>query len=258
MDANDWLEGIFFIADKLSRPTLTNLCASFEQYHSRSGLARAVSRWERAGWLKCERTARDVVYRLTEAGRRRVEPFPDVRVWWDTPWDGQWRAFLFDLPGNDSRTRMMLWRWLRNQRFGYLQDSVWVRPHPVTEILQSLAWFQDNPEMYIVLEARRLAGGADSAIVNGAWDFTVLQDRYRQHLDAVADAQRSLAKASAPPALAALIRRERQFYADALRHDPLLPRSLWPAGYLGPASWRARTALQTSVRQHFAAQLAAV
>jgi hypothetical protein len=59
MDANAWLESVFFIADKLSRPTLNNLNASFEQYQSRSGLGRAIARWERVGWLKRERTARD-------------------------------------------------------------------------------------------------------------------------------------------------------------------------------------------------------
>jgi DNA-binding transcriptional regulator PaaX len=152
--------------------------------------------------------------------------------------------------------RMILWRWLRDHRFGYLQDSVWVRPHPAAHLLQSLTWFQDNPEMFVVLEARRLAGGSDHAIVNGAWDFDFLQDRYRQHLDAVADAQRSLMKEIALPALSALIRRERRFYADALRHDPLLPRRLWPAGYLGPACWNARNALLAAARQHFETRLA--
>jgi len=256
MNANEWLEGVFFVMDKLSRPTLQNLCAGYEEFHCRSPLGRALSRWETEGLVRRERVAREIVYRLTDAGRHRVEPFPDVEAHWDKPWDGVWRTFLFDLPSRDQQLRMRLWRWLREHRFGYLQDSVWIRPYPIHQLVQSLAWFKDNPEMFVVFESRRIAGGSNAAIVQGAWDFKFINDRYQQHLDTVADCQGALAKAKSPGALSDLVRRERCFYAEALHYDPLLPRSLWPTEYAGPNALRARRAFYAAARHRFRARSA--
>lgn len=258
MNANDWLECVFFLGDKLSRPTLQNLCAGHEEFQLHSGLGRALPRWEREGLIQREQKAREIVFRLTDEGRRWVEPFPDVAAHWDKPWDGAWRTFLFDLPSSDQKLRMMLWRWLRDHRFGYLQDSVWVRPHPINQLVQSLAWFKDNPEMFVVFESRRIAGGDNAAVVQGAWNFKFIHDRYRQHLDAVADCRGALAKAKSPVLLAELLRRERRFYGDAVRCDPLLPRCLWPDGYLGVEALRARRALHAAAREQFRAHLATV
>ena len=254
MNANEWLEGVFFVMDKLSKPTLQNLCAGYEEFHHRSTLGRALSRWETEGLIQREQTARQIVYRLTDAGRKRVEPFPDVSACWDNPWDGLWRTFQFDLPSRDQRLRMMLWRWLRDHRFGYLQDSVWVRSHPINHLIKSLNWFKDNPEMFVVFESRRIAGGDNAAIVKGAWDFHFINDRYRQHLDVVADCRAALVKAKSPAALSEPVRRERRFYADALHHDPLLPRCLWPDEYLGPIALRARRAFYAAARDQFRAR----
>jgi len=257
MNAYDWLEGVMFLLDKASRPTLQNLCAPYEEFQYHSGLGRALTRWESEGLIKREEKAREVVFRLTDDGRHQIEPFPNVAEYWDKPWDGVWRTFLFDLPSRDKRLRMTLWRWLRDHRFGYLQDSVWVRPHPITELVQTLTWLKDNPEMFVVFESRRSAGGDNAAIVQGAWDFKFINERYHQHLDAVEDCQAALAKAKSPAALAALLRRERGFYRDALHHDPLLPRILWPAGYLGPKALQSRLDLQAAARKQFRARLAA-
>jgi DNA-binding transcriptional regulator PaaX len=257
MNTNEWLEGVFFIADKLSRPTLQQLSAGHGELQQHSGLGRALPRWEKEGLIQREQRAREVVFRLTDEGRRRVEPFPDVATHWDKPWDGVWRTFLFDLPSRDQKLRMMLWRWLRDHRFGYLQDSVWVRPHPIHQLVQSLAWFKDNPEMFVVFESRRIAGGDNAAIVQGAWDFKFINERYHQHLDTVADCRAALARAKSPGELAELLRRERRFYGEAVHHDPLLPRSLWPDGYLGPAALQARRALHADARERFRVRLAA-
>jgi phenylacetic acid degradation operon negative regulatory protein len=257
MNTNDWLEGVLFLADKVTRPALENLCAGHEEFQHHSGVGRALLRWEQEGLVQREQKAREVVFRLTDEGRRRVEPFPDVAAHWDKPWDGAWRTFLFDLPSRDQQLRMMLWRWLRDHRFGYLQDSVWVRPHPITQLVQTLGWFKDNPEMFVVFESRRIAGGDNAAIVQGAWDFKFINDRYRQHLAVVADYRAALARAKSPGAIAELLRRERDFYGGALHHDPLLPRCLWPEGYLGPEALQARRALQAAAREQFRARLAA-
>ncbi|MCX7887231.1 MAG: hypothetical protein N3B01_08295, partial [Verrucomicrobiae bacterium] len=104
------------------------------------------------------------------------------------------------------------------------QDSLWVRPEPVTELVRTLAWFKDNPEIFVVLESRCIAGGADSAIVQGAWDFKLINDCYRRHLGVVADCRVAVAQRKPLAEIIVLLQRERDFYRQAVYYDPLLPR----------------------------------
>lgn len=239
MNAQDLLSLLLYLGDKISLPTLANLCAGYEEFEYRTGLLPAMRRWEEGGLIQRAGTARQVVYRLTNAGRRRLEPFGDPEEFWKRGWDGLWRAFLFDLPSSEHRLRMMLWRWLREHRFGYLQDSVWVRPDPVSELVETLEWFRENPENFVVLEARTIKGGSDAALVKGAWDFAKINAGYRRYLASVDSCQEAVAKPIRPAELAALVRRERTAYVQALAIDPLLPKRLLPPDYLGRKAYEA-------------------
>jgi len=254
MNAEDWLGLLLFIADQLTRPTLHNLCGSYEDFERRMGLGRALRRWEQKGWATSSGQAQAVVYRLTEQGRLRLEPFPDPRPHWDAPWDSIWRLFMFDMPSHERRLRLLLWRWLREHRFGYLQNSVWIKAQPVMPLIRTVTWFQDNPEMFLVMESRRVAGDSDEAIVAGAWDFTRINGAYRRYLEVVETLQASLKKRATVQDLAGAVRQERAAYGHAIVLDPLLPKRLWPADYLGQVALRARTGFQQQARRLIEAQ----
>lgn len=249
MKPEDLLALLLFVGDKFSRPTLANLCEDFEQFEHRHHLRRALSRWEEQGLLERRRSARNVVYTLTKAAREHAQPFGDPRKQWERGWDGLWRLFIFDLPSRQLGVRCSLWRWLRAHRFGYLQDSVWVTPDPVQQLAQTLALFRDNPENFVLMESKALAGGSDAAIVLGAWDFPKINAGYNRYMEFVHSHTPAAIGSSDAVRLGGLIREERAAYASAQQPDPFLPRRLWPPGYLGLQAFRARTQFLLAVGQ---------
>jgi phenylacetic acid degradation operon negative regulatory protein len=255
MKSEGWLSLLLYVGDKLSRPTLRNLCAGCDEFEYRTGLIRALRRWEDAGLVEQVERAGAVVYRLTAQGEKRADGLPDPAPEWNRRWDRLWRVFVFDLPSSEHRTRTKLWRWLREHRFGYLQDSVWIRPHPVSDLVSTLEWFRDNPESFAVFEARQVAGGSDASLVAGAWDIEKLNARYREYLETLNELSASLSQARLPGQVPLLLGKERLAYAMPLMMDPLLPKCLWPRGYLGETARKHREQFLERVRNRLSAWL---
>ena len=148
---------------------------------------------------------------------------------------------LFDIPQSRQTARCQLLRWLRANDFGYLQHSVWVRPDPVEKISAALKDFRDDVESLTLMDAYCCRGYSDNAIVKGAWDFDKINARYRAHLSLLAAQRRKLRPMEgATREQIQALRQERNLWMEAITHDPLLPRALWPKGYLGEESWKRR------------------
>ncbi len=240
MNADDWLYLLFFLGDKLSRPTLRNLCESSEQFERR--YQAAFNRWEQQGWVNQGGKVEDFVYALTDRGRAMVAPRRDPAVEWSREWDGSWRMLLFDLPSSETSLRMMLWRWLRGHQFGYLQNSVWVFPHSVSHLIRSLEWFRDNPEQFVLAESKTLFGASPASIVLGSWHWEEINHRYADYLEEVDSYESGIARDRTLEQLIELVALEREAYDIALAMDPLLPKSLIPSRYLGQRAHARRAA----------------
>ncbi|MCX7887230.1 MAG: hypothetical protein N3B01_08290, partial [Verrucomicrobiae bacterium] len=98
------------LTEKLAQSALERLTETSRLSQTHRNLGRTLLRWEKEGLLHRVQQSRSIVYCLTNDGRRRLEQFHDVQSHWEKPWDGLWRAFLFDLPSHDHKSRMMLWR----------------------------------------------------------------------------------------------------------------------------------------------------
>jgi DNA-binding transcriptional regulator PaaX len=244
--ASQFLEVLFFGLDKLTRPTLRNLCDPSDSAEYRRAY-HLLRRWEERGLVERVSDARQataVIYRLTARGKRLVQQDSDPRPAWDRPWDGIWRMFMFDLPRDEKPLRQMLWRWLRGHRFGYLQGSLWIRPEPVESLVRTLKWFEDNPEQFALLETSKVLGISDAALVAGAWDVVELNARYQLYLDRVSAWEKRLRNAPNLRAVAAVWTEERAAFEAVMQLDPLLPRRLWPASYPGEKALAARQRLR--------------
>jgi DNA-binding transcriptional regulator PaaX len=106
-------------------------------------------------------------------------------------------------------------------------------------------------ESLIFLNARPCAGESDAEVVNGAWDFTRINQRYSRHLKILAELPReALRNETAAKALLGWAATERKAWLEAVTSDPLLPEKLLPSDYLGQKSWRQRTkVLREAYRQ---------
>jgi DNA-binding transcriptional regulator PaaX len=148
---------------------------------------------------------------------------------------------LFDVPTTENAQRQWLRRYLRDRGFGYLQNSVWISPNPMTKERQVLGGGTVNVESLVLLEARPCAGESDAQIVAGAWDFDRINKRYARHMKTLAE--RPVGTSTNVSVAKALLRwaaAEREAWLDAVLNDPLLPGRLLPLGYLGQQAWRRR------------------
>jgi phenylacetic acid degradation operon negative regulatory protein len=238
----EFLNLLLWSADLLARPTFRNLTDSYESWAYRNGLLKQVSRLEHQQLIERDASSPDDrLYRLSAQGRLHVLGGRDPEERWARAWDGQWRLVIFDVPTGRNAQRERLRRYLRDKGFGYLQNSVWIRPDSLEAERQILGGGRIDVESLILLEARPCAGESDAEIVAGAWDFERINRRYARHLK-VLEARTGgvLRSDAAAKALLSWAAAEREAWLDAVTNDPLLPAKILPSNYLGQQAWRRR------------------
>jgi phenylacetic acid degradation operon negative regulatory protein len=239
--SEDWLALLFYTLDILIAPAPRKFLQTFEQWDYENRLKPQLRRLARAKLLERQGRDRHVSYRLTPQGRLAALGGIDPLERWERAWDGHWRLLLFDLPARDTPLRLRLWRWLRAQRFGWLQNSAWVSPDRLDQRLLPLRRLTLTPESVVVLEARPALPDTDAGLVNSAWDFTLINRHYQSVLDLAA---RGLELAQSPSPRPAQFRlwlaAERAAWLRAVGSDPFLPAALLPPGYLGREAWKQR------------------
>ena len=248
----EFLNLLLWSADVLARPTFRNLTDSYESWAYRNGLLKQLSRLQQRQLLERDSTSPDDrLYRLTARGRLHVLGGHDPVERWARPWDGRWRLVLFDVPTGQNAQRERLRRYLRDKGFGYLQNSVWIKPDPLEEERQILGGGKINVESFLLLEARPCAGESDAEIVAGAWDFKRINRRYTKHLKILKERpDGALGNEAGAKALLRWAAAEREAWLDAVTNDPLLPARILPSDYLGQQTWRRRVeVLRTAGRQ---------
>ncbi len=248
----EFLYLLLWTADSLLRPSWRDVLDpdSFEAWAYRQGLGRRLGELERLKLIeaKAPKGGEERLVRLTEAGREAALAGVDPVRHWERTWDGRWRLVMFDVPQTKTSARVSLRRSLRNRRFGYLQNSVWLSPDPLDEIRRQVAGTSTNVEGLVLFEGRPGGGESDQDLVMGAWDFPDIFERYKMW-NRIADAAPKPRSASARTA--AVIRtwggRERSAWRDIVEKDPFLPAPLLPAGYPGRTAWARRIRLLTSL-----------
>jgi phenylacetic acid degradation operon negative regulatory protein len=235
---------LLWACDVAARPTFRNLTDSFESWAYRNGFQRQLAALERQQLLETRLDAGgDRLHRLTEAGRLLALGTRDPIARWKRRWDGKWRMVLFDVPQSRASERVRLRRSLAERGFGYLQNSVWITPDPLTGEREALGKIQVDVESLILLEARPCAGETDEEIVAGAWDFDAINQRYASYVRVLERMpRRPIAGDAAAGELQRWFRDERLAWKEVMQLDPLLPECLHPAGYPGMKVWKQRLA----------------
>jgi phenylacetic acid degradation operon negative regulatory protein len=246
--SHDWLALLLYGLDVLANPSPAKLVESFEAWTYRQCLRPQLRRLERMRLIERREPGPTAPCRLTARGRLAALGGVDPAARWQRAWDGQWRLFLFDMPSRAKQLRLRLWRWLRAQRFGYLQNSVWLSPDPMDEAHLPLRHLKLTPESFVVLASKPLPPDSDLDLVKAAWDFPMINRQYRRVLELAA---RGLELAEQPDAKPALLRSwlaaEHEAWLAAVARDPLLPVVLLPPDYLGRTAWTQRRAAFTAL-----------
>jgi len=237
---------LLWSCERLIRPTFRNLTESFEGWVYRNGFHRQLGELKRQKLLESRSclshpSPAERVLRLTEAARLHVLVGRDPEICWRRKWDARWHLVLFDLTVTQTPAPYRPRDFLRNCGFGYLQNSVWISPHPLREQKINLAGSPVDVESLILLEARPDGGESNEEIVAGAWDFAKINCSYTDYLKVLAARPKgSLRDQAAAQEFRKWAAQERAAWLAATVEDPLLPEVLLPREYLGRAAWQTR------------------
>ncbi|MEI6071779.1 MAG: hypothetical protein WCS31_08295 [Verrucomicrobiae bacterium] len=239
---------LLWTTEALFRPTFRNLNQSFEGWAYKNGFLPQIHRLEAQGFLEANRSAldRSRFVRLTEAGRVAALGGRDPEQAWSVPWDGKWRLFLFDIPVTDQALRKQIHRALADCGCGCLQGSVWISPHLPAGTGRFFAERGEDCSHLMMLESGSRGMQVDARMVQAAWSFPRINERYQQHieiLDRLPVPARYSSRALLDRALLDWSKLENQAWLDAVRRDPLLPSALLPTDYLGTKAWKKRRAV---------------
>lgn len=243
-----WL--LLWSVDTAMNPSYRNLFDSFEIWAYRNGLQRRLQYLESRKQVLKERklAGTDFLMKLPECDRASILAGREPESVWSREWDGRWRMVLFDLPAKDRILRARLWRWLRANGYGLLQQSIWITPDP--DLALEKRWRKKNPTLskLALFDALPSAATDNLQVVESAWDFARINDAYSQletHLEFLESA------GAGDEQLNAWLVTEWELRKKALFLDPMLPRALHPQGYRGVDAWNKHAAAREKLREIF-------
>jgi len=237
--SNDWLGLFLWGLDILMKPNSQTLLDSFEFWNYRNRLRLDLRQLRRSGMIEYRRACDMQQWRLTEKGRHAAIGGINPASRWSRKWDGRWRLLLFDLPERQQRLRLTLWRWLRRERFGYLQQSVWIIPDTINESSIPLRQLKLTPESLTVIEGTTTPPDTNEGIVQSAWDFALINRNYKKAIG-LATAGRRFVRGGKPVEMRRWLADERTTWMKAIACDPQLPEALLPGDYLGQRAFQER------------------
>ena len=237
IDYADILDLFCWGIDKLTRPTLRNLLAGYEEYAHRRQSTQVLLRLEQAMLISRSGKKSATTFCITSKGWECAQVCNPKRSW-NHSWDGAWRVIVFDVPEVRRKERKFLWQALRSRKLGLLQRSVWIWPHDLTQILCEIIQVKGLPENFCGFTASELFLCTHAEVVATAWNWEEIARRHQTYLTHMTANRATLQKATTLAALAWVARLEHQAFAFAFSLDPLLPRPLLPDGYLGCETWK--------------------
>lgn len=237
--SNDWLAMFLWGLDILMTPNSQTLLETFESWNHRNRLRLDLMQLRRSGMLESRHAHDTTRWRLTEKGRQAAIGGIDPASRWSRKWDGRWRLLLFDLPARQQQLRLTLWRWLRRQRFGYLQQSVWIVPDRINATGIPLHQIKVTPESLTIIEGAPTPPDTNEDIVQSAWDFTFINHHYKAAIELATTGRRFVHGGKAVE-MRKWLADERTAWMSAISYDPLLPEELLPKNYLGQKALRER------------------
>jgi phenylacetic acid degradation operon negative regulatory protein len=246
--SEDWLAVLEWGLQLIGNPSPARVLEGFESWNYRNRLRPQLRQLERARLLERKGAENNQTLQLTPQGHLKALGGVDPRTRWERPWDGKWRLLLFDLPLRSHAPRIRLWRWLRAQRFGLLQRSVWVSPDKIPQASLPLQHLKITPEGLSIIEGGPTLPGSDLDFVKSAWDFSAINRRYQVVLDFAAQGV-ALATAQGTDSLKLRqwLASERSAWLAALEIDPMLPEVLLPSDYLGLEAFKQRRAAYSTL-----------
>jgi phenylacetic acid degradation operon negative regulatory protein len=227
------------IAPRGGTVTLASLIRLAQPFGITDRLVRtSVGRLAKEGWLTSHRSGRQSEYFLSEHGRQRFAE-ATRRIYGESPrtWDEHWTLLL--LPPASHRAREQVRQEMLWLGFGQLDPSLLAHPNlSVADARRQLAELRIDGKV-VLMRAKSEGAEADCKLAASGWDLAELTRSYQRFVSGFAPLRQVLAsQADSPPETAFVIRTllVHEYRKIHLR-DPLLPRALLPADWIGDTAY---------------------
>ena len=220
-------------------------------YPDRSSYYNAVSRLSKQGLLVKSQGLDTPRLRISEAGSGLLEAYLRPDKWWNRKWNGIWYLLVYDVPEADRPYRNVLRQFLKSQRMGCFQKSVWVTPHDIRPEYSDLEEAASLGVFACLFEARTVLGMPAEKVVRESWDFDALYEVQKRFCNIYEENLQILQEAVCLDldTLMRLAAEEMDAYRSAFVMDPLLPSQLLPRDYMGKQAYALHLNLAQSIRK---------
>jgi len=212
----------------------------------------AVARLSKQGLIIKHRGLDTPKLKISEEGAGILEPYFNPDRWWNRKWNGIWYLLVFDIPEADRSYRNVLRQFLKRQRMGCFQKSVWISPHDIRPQYADLETAAALDSFACLFEARTVLGMPAEKIVRESWDFDSLytvQNRFCEVYSENLNFLRQLVSADLET-LMQWAAEEIDAFRSAFVHDPLLPDPLLPPhNYKGKEAYALHLKVTKQIRQ---------
>jgi DNA-binding transcriptional regulator PaaX len=216
-------------------------------YPSRRAFDASTTRLEKAGLITRSNAHGDLpqIF-LTDTARQALPAYFHPQKHWNARWNQWWYILMFDVPEKNRAYRDTLRAFLKQRRLGCLQKSVWVTPIDIRPDYDDLNRAAGVDSVAFLFESRTVLGFGDQSVVTEAWDFKSINRLQKFYLQFASENLNQLNQAAVTESgIVQLIRMDNLAYAQAMSNDPLLPKELHPADYVGMQVAEAHQALLT-------------
>lgn len=197
----------------------------------------SVGRLAAEGWLAARRAGRRSEYRLTAEGNERfAEATRRIYAAQPAAWDGRWTLLV--LSGISAPERRDIERALHWEGFGQVAPGVFARPGFDAGAARAILRDVPGADGALLLSADSGATDGDRRLVRAGWDLRELGARYGRFLRHFEPVRRALQGRAAEPQAAFVVRTLLVHeYRRIHLQDPLLPRALLPAHWIGERAY---------------------
>lgn len=210
-----------------------------DSYPDRSAYYSAVSRLSKQGLIVKKQGLKTSSLTISDEGSDSLKACLFPERWWNRTWNGIWYVLVYDIPETDRPYRNILRQFLKSQRMGCFQKSVWVTPHDIRPLYSDLQEAAGLSTFACLFEARTVLGMPAEKVVLTTWNFDQLFNMQNRFCDIYSENLQVLRKIVMPGLddLMRLAAEEMNAFRSVFALDPLLPSALLPENYMGKEAY---------------------
>jgi len=216
----------------------------------RQAYNQAIYRLSKQGLIVKEQGLDTPQLKISQEGEGLLEAYLRPDKWWSRKWNGIWYLLLYDVPEVDRSYRNVLRQFLKTQRMGCFQKSVWITPHDIRPQYADLDEGAALGTFACLLEARTVLGMPSETVVLESWDMEGLYAIQQRFCDVYSENLEILHGLGTPDVdvLMRLVAEEVDAFRSAFVLDPLLPSSLLPQDYAGRKAYELHLKITNELR----------